>query len=544
MNGHSESEQLQNFHERLGQWVSSQGFWFQLRYSLSSGGSKGALSYHLIKLAARVGVFLAILAIAGAVYFVKQSGTQGYRDDLTEELKENFGASEIEIRGFSRDHGVFRFNGLAMKGGEETFFTAMEIKNLRCRMSMFDTFKKQWDPGMIEISRAHLGVRAGADSNASSEAIANVLFQDLGRLKLSGIEVADMTIEWGYSERTRGAIIGSKMKVQRLENGWRLRFEGGTFTQNWLRRLEIEELEVVFGKQGIVFEKAVFSKDGGYVNLTGLKVKAGERPELSGVMTLQKMTVGSLVPVAARNFVEGVISGEFDVFGSTNSADGIGIEGDVKLEDEDVLTLRDRLHLLRALSVVDAFNNYRRIDLREGSMHLKSHGGRLDLTRVTMADGDLFGLEGQMTVRGATPEEAKFFVDPGTGDGDFDAILSEDELGEDHTFALGNVADNFGGRQNSDKTEEDSLFDRLGLVVENRRLDGKAADQRSRSLRYEGKFTISLPKEAFARAPRLAELFPVSPETERVSMAVPLDGVLFNLTLGQAEEIYKNGTRQ
>jgi len=544
MNGQPESEQLQNFHERLSQWVSSQGFWFQLRYSLSGGGAKGALAFHFLRLSARIGIFLVILAVGGWVFLVKQSGTQGYQREVREKLEEKFGASEIELRGFSRNRGEFYISGLAMKGGEATCFTGMEVKNLKCRMSMFDSFQKEWDPGLISISRANLGLRAGADSEASANAMADVIFQDTGRFKIEAVEVADMTVEWGYSERTRGAIVGSSMRVQKLGDSWRLKFKGGTFSQNWLKRLEIEDLEVVFGRQGIVFEKAVFKKDGGYVTLAGLKVKAGERPEVSGKMTFRKMPVSSLVPVPVRNFVEGTVSGEFEISGSTNSTEGIGFEGDIVLQGEDMLILRDRVHLLRALSVVDAFNNYRRIDLRDGSLHLKSHGGRLELTKVKMADGELFGLDGQLAVRLPTEDEARIFVDPGAGDGGLDTILNDDELGSQPDISLKGAAKGSSGGVGFAKSDDESLFERLGLNVENRRLEERVAEQLSRSLRYEGKFTISLPKEAFARAPNLAGSFPVDPKTNRVPMEVPLEGVLYDLTLGQAEEIYKKGTRQ
>ena len=39
-----ETEQLQNFNERLSQWVANQGFWFQVRYSMSGTGmERGAV---------------------------------------------------------------------------------------------------------------------------------------------------------------------------------------------------------------------------------------------------------------------------------------------------------------------------------------------------------------------------------------------------------------------------------------------------------------------------------------------------------------------
>jgi hypothetical protein len=85
----------------------------------------------------------------------------------------------------------------------------------------------------------------------------------------------------------------------------------------------------------------------------------------------------------------------------------------------------------------------------------------------------------------------------------------------------------------------------LGLGIEVRRLEERAAEQLSRAYRYEGNFTISLPKEAFVRAPHLAEMFPVDEKTNRISMEVPLGGhVLYDITLNQADEIYKKGTRQ
>ncbi len=512
---------------------------------MSGGGSKGALGFHFLKLAARLGVFLVILAIGAWVFLVRQSGTEGYQEDLKASLKEKFGAGEIEMKGFSKEHGEFYISGLAMEGGEETFFTGMEVKNLKCRMGLFDLFTKEWDPGLIEISRVHLGLRAGADSKASSKAIGDVLFQDTGRVKIQAIEVADMSLEWGYSERTRGAVIGSRMRAQRLENGWRLRFKGGTFSQNWLKRLEIEELEIVFGRQGIVFEKAVFKKDGGFVTFNGLKVKAGERPEVTGKMNVRKMSVSSIIPVAVRNFVEGTVSGEFAITGSTNSTEGIGFEGDIDLKGEDVIALRDRIHLLRALSVVDAFNTYRRIDFRDGSLHLKSHGGTLELTDVDLSADELFRMKGELTVRLPTDDEAKIFVDPGSGDGGFDVILNDDELGAQPDLTLKGAAKNANGNEGVGfaKSDDESLFNRLGLSVQNRRLEEKAAAQLSRSLRYEGKFTISLKGEAFARAPQLAEMYPVDEKTKRIPMEVVLDGILYDLTLDQAEHIYKNGAR-
>ncbi|QTN31279.1 hypothetical protein HZ994_02695 [Akkermansiaceae bacterium] len=529
---------MQNFHERLSEWVSSQGFWFQLRYSFSGGGAKGALGYHLFRLFARLLVFTAVAAAGTWVFLVKQSGSASYSDQVKETLVEKLRAEEIQLQGLSRQQGEFYVSRLAMSGGDETFFTVMEARNLKCQMGLLDGFRKQWDPGPLTISRLDMGLRAGADSAKAAASLGDVLFQDLGKMKLDAIVVNDTSLRWGYSERTRGSILGSKMRAQKLADGWRLRFRGGTFTQNWLKRLEIVELDVVFRRQGIVFEKAVLRKNQGYVTFTDLKVTAGERPEVTGNMNLRKIDVAALVPIGVRNFLEGTVSGQFKVFGSTNSADGVGFEGEVMLAGDDVIFLRDRIHLLRALSVVDAFNNYRRVDFRDGSFRMKTHGGRMELSQVDIRAGDLLQMKGEMVVRLPTAEEALQFNETGIADDD-DGILNDDEIDITLERAAMNAGESVGFRKEGD----DTLFERLGLTLENRRLEEKAAERLARSYRYEGMFTISLPRDSFVRAPQLQQMYPGNGANGRVVMDVPIEGVLYDLTLKQANEIYEKGAR-
>ncbi len=451
------------------------------------------------------------------------------------------------MQGLVSGRGIFSVSRLAMTGKEGTFFSELELRNLKCNRSILSDFQKEWDPGVVVISRVDLGLRAGSDSLEAAESIANVYFQDTGRLKLEKIVVNEMSIRWGYSERTRGSIIGSHMTADRLSDGWKLRFKGGTFTQNWLKRLEIEELVVQFGRKGLLFEKAVFKKNEGFVTFLDMKVKAGERPEVSGKMRMRKIDLSSLLPVAIRNFVEGTISAEFNVFGSTNSTEGVGFEGDLVLEGEDLITIRDRIHILRAISVVDSFNNYRRIDFREGGFHMRTHAGKIDITGANLATGanpatgELFRMKGSLTARPATTEEATSYTSSGNPDDEDLMILNEDEM--EITLESAAKQTNEAKQQGFKKEREESLFEKLGISLENRRLNELGAERLSRSMRYEGEFEISLPKEAFDKSPKLMELYPLRDPSGRILMRVPLQGVLYDLTLKQAEGIYENGTR-
>ena len=546
-----EAEQEQDFNERLSQWVANQGFWFQVRYSMTGTGGKGAAMFHLLRMASRVMVFMLVVAAGTWVYLAKRTETKRFNDDLQASLQAGLSASEIELKGFSKVQGRLDINRLACKGGNETFFTSLEARNIHCKMGFLDGLVGQWDPGTIAISRLDVELHAGADDAESAKNLSEAFFKKSKDVLINSMAITDATLHWGYSERTRGSIENSVLKVQRLENGVKLNFVGGTFSQNWLRRIEIVSLVVVCDPDGLTFERAEFRRGQGTVDFSGLRVTGGERPLVEGIAKIRKLGLDSVVPLALRSFVEGSISGDFKVSGSTNSSDGIGFEGQVSLDGQDTISLRERLHLLKALSVVDYVRNYYRVDFREGSFQMKTGGGGMMITDLKLKAEDLASLEGNLRVRLPTPEETKAALEKTVGAGS--APLFRGDETENEEFASKGDSSDFTLRRAAlaAKRARDgnigegatSLFDRLGLSLEMRRLEEQAADRLSRTLRYEGLFRITLPADAFERAPKLAAQFPVDPNIARIPMMVPIEGSLYEITLTQAEDIYQQGTR-
>ena len=51
--------------------------------------------------------------------------------------------------------------------------------------------------------------------------------------------------------------------IQRVEDGWKLRFEGGEFSQNWLKRLEIDEMIVRIDPDVEVGQTVLYGKYSG-----------------------------------------------------------------------------------------------------------------------------------------------------------------------------------------------------------------------------------------------------------------------------------------
>lgn len=546
-----ESEQTQNFNERLSQWVANQGFWFQIRYSMSTSGMKGRAMFHILRLGFRLAVFLLLVAVGLWVYLLKRPSSQKFSAEYKEKMQSALSAKEFEMVGLQPTHGQLELGRLAAQGGSGTFFESLEARNIVFKMGVLDGLIGTWKPGTIAISRLEIDIRAGTDDAEDAAKLGESIFRKSQNVEVDSFEVADATLRWGYSERTRGAIESSALRVQRTESGWRLQFKGGTFEQNWLKRLEIVELVVLAESDGIVFETAELKRQNGMVEFPGLKVSGGERPEVNGTVKIRHMSMGEIIPPALRPFIEGSISGDFKVSGSTNSSDGLAFEGQVVMTDPDYVTIRERFHLLEALSVVDYSRNYHRVDFREGSFQMRSQRGGLQLTDIDLKAEDLMTLQGDVSVRLPTQEEIEASITRQSEAGGSAIYANDDELTEtmdlpsnQSDFTLKRAAQEARRIQEGDQSLDSlSLFDRLGMGIEMRRLQTQASDRTSRMLRYEGALRISIPPDAFERAPRLLISNPPDPVTGRIMLNVPLSGHVYELTLKQAEDLYQQGKR-
>ncbi len=544
-----ETERLQNFNERLSQWVANQGFWFQIRYSMSSSGMRGRVMYHLLRMGMRLLVFLLLAVIGFWIFLVKRIDSERFNTAVNQQLKLALSADQFEMRGLSRAQGQLEISGLAAEGGNETFFTTLEARNIRCKMGLLDGLVGTWSPGIISISKLDIDLRAGTDDSESARKLADALFRKPKGIEANSYEVMDATLRWGYSERTQGMIESSVLKMQRTESGWRMSFKGGSFRQNWLRDLQIENLVVLCEPDGLVFETANFKQGKGIVDFAGLRVVGGERPEVRGVAKIRNVKLEKILPPAARNFIEGSISGDFQVFGSTNTSTGIGFDGQVVMDGSNEITLRDRIHLLKAFSVVDFSRNYHRVDFREGSFQLKTLAGGLELSDVSLKADEIFTLQGALKVRLPTQEEIQAAVGKNAGAESAPLFAAEGELLGDglrskSDFSLKRAALEAKRIQEGAQSNESlSLFDRLGLGLELRRLQSQASERMSRMLQYEGQFLVTIPRDAFERAGELRQRYPVDNASNRIPIRVPIEGGLYELTLKQAEDIYQQGRR-
>lgn len=534
-----ESERTQNFNERLNQWVASQGFWFQLRHSLG----RKANSAGILTMGLRLFLFLLVVVLGGFIYLIKRTDGEGFAKRLQTSILSDIGAKGGTVHGFQRTQGkmvISRFEAVGEKG---SFFTELEARNIGCRMNLVDGLVGRWDTGTVTVGQLDIDLRAGAQDAESADQLGAALLKSRPDLNITSIQVDNATVSWGYTSLTKGIIRGSHLQITPSESGWRLQFTNGTFSQNWLRDLQIEQIVVSCSSKGVFLEKALLKKGDGTLSLGGLSVKGAEKTVVDGTAVMRNLPLEAILPEALESFAEGSISGTFKVTGSTNSRDGIGFEGKVELGDKDEIVLRDRIHLLRALTVVDVFNNYRRVNFRTGSFGLKSGGGTVTFSDVALKADSLMTLDGNLKVRQPTEKEKAATLERklaaehkkdekvASAEPEFNLTRAGKEAQKDKNRATGK---NQGVGEDQDRYE---------IRVASREEEARLAEKLVDFLHYEGEFTVTLPPDAFQSAEKLASEFPKNPQTGRITMRVPVEGGLYDVTLKQADEIYQKGKR-
>jgi hypothetical protein len=543
-----EAEQTQSFNQKLSQWIASQGFWFQLRHSMSGGGGWAMTMNHLMRLSFKLLVALVVAAGGFGIYLVKRVQYPAFQQSLNSGLASGLGATEAKVLDFSRSQGNVQIRRIGAEGGEKSFFRNLDAGNVRLKMGLLDGLAGPWEAGTLQAKWMEIDLKAGADNAEQAEALGESFFREWNGFRFSSIEVDETTLRWGFSQRTQGRIEQSYMVATRVSEGWRLVFKGGTLSQNWLKKLEIVEMTVECDSTGMKILKGEFKCGGGDVEFRDVAVTGGEKPVVSGVIAVSKVELASFLPETARPFAEGVISGNFELTGSTNSVDGLQLEGDVTLGGGNYIAVREKLHLFSALSLLDIDNSYHRVPFDRGSFHLKTGGGAMELSRVDIKAGELMTAQGKILMRFPPdsevvgPDGASQFppvfnpgLEPVQGSKEVDLSLEKAARAE-------KAEKEAAGEQAKDM----AIFERGKQRRINNLLLQQEMTRRAQSLRCEpgSGLRITIPGNAFDGLEVLREAFPVDPANGRIAIDVPLQGTLFEITRRQSEELKKLGERR
>jgi hypothetical protein len=478
------------------------------------------------------------VALGVGYFLIKRVDSGSFRNSIRKGFEQALNASDAKISGFRRVQGEAMVRRVGATGTENSFFQSLEAGNLQFDMGFLAGVAREWNAGVIRMNWLDAELRAGSNSDESAMKAMDSLFELREGFNVQGLEVSDARLSWGYFERAYGGIDGSRMTATRTAEGWRIRFDGGYFSQNWIRRFEIDELVIFCSREGMLVEEGLLRAGEGTVRFEGVQLAGtGTQPEPTGTLLFERVPLASVIPANIQDMVEGTFSGEFELGGSTNSKEGVTFSGTANLDGPNSISVRSELHLLRALDVVDAFNSYKRVEFDQGSFDISTGSGELILSQVNLTARDLMEVQGRITVRRPESEELEGLF--GVGEMQGMAGLAADQR-EELRMSLKKAAQAAGSEDEDQPVnpEDVAFFDDIG---EERRLRRDAMDRARNLYVFGGGVRVMIPGDAFERSRELRERFPVDQATGRIGIDVPLQGTLGNITLNLSEEILSRG---
>ena len=522
------------FNEQMNQWVSRQGLWFQLRHA-ADGQTVAA---RLVRVFIRLFILLAICCLLLWAYLVNRVESNVFNDEIRVAIEHSLKADNCEVEQITKLRDNITIASVAADGGDESFFHKAEARLIRLNMHIINGLIGKWNAGSINISQLDLEVKAGERDDAAAAKSFSALFQKYEDFEFERILVEKANIEWGYSTTNRGAISNSLMSVVRDGEAWNIELEGGTFSQNWLRNLEIKKMTVICDKQGVHIKNATLALGSGIIEFS-LGMGSGGQPDVNGELTMTSMPLNGMLPEQYADWLNGSISGKGTISGSTNSQEGVVFEIDLSIGDGDKVVLRDRLPLLSALSVVDLYNSYRKVSFVEGGLRIRTGGNCLEVANLDVRAGDLLHLkDGNFVVRTPNHQEIASTLNIKDVKDVTDVIeknwkFKDDKITNpyDDDFDMSDVAGEVGGmtkQPNDDISGAERVF--VNSILNEMFVR-----------RFEGLIKIGLKSDAFDKAEKLKAFYPVDENSRRIWMPIPLSGRLQTLTREQAEQLYVLG---
>jgi hypothetical protein len=546
-----EDESTQQFNDRLAQWVARQGFWFQLRYSMAGGGA-AILMFHALKLLSRLSIFIFIAALVVLYLLVKRTDSNLFKTEFKEQLIEAFDCQSGKMQSFDRNQNRATIRYLSLNGGPKSFIEYCEATGVAFRMGLLDGIVGKWDASLITVDRMSVHVKAGAESPEEAADLQQSLSKRYSSLDFQALESLNTMISWGYSLRTMGSISQSRMTVLREEQGWRMRFRGGQFQQNWLKNLQINELVLQCTESAILVEKGEFTvlnleKDinqtemDGKVTFEEVKITGGLRPTYSGTVIFDRVPLHAVLQDSYHNYLEGTISGRFRIQGSTNSTDGIVINGRITLNDGDEIVLRNKLPILDSLSILNPSGTFRKTSFTKGSFNIKTTGGTLQVTEMNLTAPEQMELQGGFLVRPANNQEINDMLRRGSINDEVaqeitsstgEAININDEITLRRAVEL---ASRLGTQAGFDASIADKgvPFQMEALAAESQI---RVRERLAQTAIFEGRVALFLPAAPFEKASSLKKMARNVTDTT-IILDSPLLGNIQELTFAQAENL-------
>ena len=379
-------QKFDEFQARMSHWVTSQGLVFQLMHGRAMQGASSTIFGWMARMGLRIMILFLVGCLIFLFYLIARPSSDRFNARVEEALQDTMGGvMTVPLGPTTREDGYLELSSLDMEGGEDSFFDQVRVRNAKTRMGLLAWWRvslrwpiplemvRDWDGEEVVIESLDLSVKSGSE-DADGARIYQAIFNKGEKFSFDRVEVLNASLSWGYSEVTAGRIENSRLSAQRKGEGWSVVFKGGTFSQNWLKDLEIDKMECELTREGFeITEGRLRGKQGvGVLTLNAKVTGPVTGPQVSGSGTMQGIPFDSYLEDEVRLFVGGRLSGSFNLGGSPYISSGISMAAQIVLGADDEIVIRDKIKLLDAISLVDRYRSYKKVRFRAGSFNFET----------------------------------------------------------------------------------------------------------------------------------------------------------------------------
>ncbi|MDA7626806.1 hypothetical protein N8672_02075 [Akkermansiaceae bacterium] len=503
-----DQQRLNEYQSKVSDWIGRQGVLFQFRYARTVGAV--TLGRHLSGLTLKLVLFLVVAGVCGFFVLNRHFDSPGYGEKVAGQVANALGAGEIEVTGFSRNFGKGDFQFLELKGGEESFFYEAKFEKLRGEFSFLTGVTDSWRPSAIRIKKADLRLKAGGSEDEMKLGFSSII-ESLKGQGISQIKIEDCSFSWGYSKLTFGMVRNSDFRAVLHEGIWEVELSGGTFQQNWLGPLAIKSADLKIGVGGIKIESLNLESNGGEADLKGSISGPVNMPTFDLAGGFNSLPIEKLIKingVSTREYIEGRISGDLKIGGSSNRQ--VELSGQVKLDENDSVTIRERWSLLRALSILDNERTYLRIDFNQGGFAFSTGGGGMQVSEINLNAGNKARLLGSFKTRLPTQAEAAETLGIKLTNNfslDYTDSSAAQEL-ENDRMRIDSRDDELGFGVDIERTIEDGELEVPKAQLSVKELEALRMRQEMEVHRILGDLKLAVPASSFNSSKALLEIYP------------------------------------
>lgn len=503
-----DKERIDNYNDKVSEWVSKQGILFELVHATKLLGTPGGAFKQLFSIFYKVLILLVVLAIVAFCFAATWQTQPKFQKKIKNSIAYSMKANEVKLRKIKNDAlGNTEIGGLKMVGSNISFIDTMDITKITFKGGNFLGLKKKWHPRILRISNIDAKIKTGADKAE----ISNQLFKPLFSTKndwfdVNILEVNSFSLEWGYGKQSKGNIKNASLDL--VKNGDNISFEitGGTLNYAWIKDADIISLKATATPNSLEITEVILQQASGKVSFDLKLVESGVLPRFEGEGSFSSINVDSFLKQDYLKLLDGFVSGNFTLDGSFNSPFGLNYEVQSKMLDNDYIEIGSKFSLLQAFATLDGTVDYK--DLRFSDYQWT----------VSKVDDEIFIKDLRLSLQDAITIKANLELD-----------RPKEDLNK--TFATLDYLDRTSLFQDdSERVKNLNYLDKK----ENSAVQGGAALVE----KIKGSFSIALSRDTFREHKALRLYYPVDEETNTRLIKFDVDEPFKDLTKEFSQKFY------